>query len=81
MAAYFPASRSSLLEINGVGQVKLDRYGETFMDIIRAYSKANNLTEKPKPPSSRSRQSRRENSSVKYLVGTGHIVLSANLTT
>jgi ATP-dependent DNA helicase RecQ len=49
MAAYYPMSEASLLKINGVGRVKLERYGEIFMGVIQAYCQAHNLTEKPKP--------------------------------
>ena len=37
MAAYFPQERNSLLRINGVGEVKAERYGETFLAVIREY--------------------------------------------
>jgi len=35
MMEYRPDSPESLLTINGVGQTKLDRYGQPFLDIIR----------------------------------------------
>jgi ATP-dependent DNA helicase RecQ len=34
MSAERPANKSEFLEINGVGQVKLERYGEAFLDVI-----------------------------------------------
>ena len=34
MAAYLPETKGAFLEINGVGQTKLDRYGERFMGVI-----------------------------------------------
>jgi ATP-dependent DNA helicase RecQ len=34
MAAYLPETKGAFLEINGVGQTKLDRYGERFMAVI-----------------------------------------------
>ena len=49
MAAYYPMSADSLVQINGVGQVKLKRYGETFMEVIRAYCQEHGLAEKRKP--------------------------------
>ncbi len=49
MAAYFPQSRASLMKINGVGQVKLEHYGEIFLELIGEYCRTNNLGEKPKP--------------------------------
>ena len=49
MAAYFPQSPDSLLAISGVGQVKLQRYGEEFLAILRAYCRKHHLGEKVKP--------------------------------
>jgi ATP-dependent DNA helicase RecQ len=49
MAAYYPQSAESLLAISGVGQVKLRRFGEDFLEVIRAYCQKHNLVEKPKP--------------------------------
>ncbi len=43
MAACYPQSTASLLRINGVGQVKLGRYGEIFLGVIRDYCKSHNL--------------------------------------
>jgi ATP-dependent DNA helicase RecQ len=50
MAAYYPQSISSLLKISGVGQVKLQQYGETFVEVIQAYCTKHDLKEKPKEP-------------------------------
>jgi ATP-dependent DNA helicase RecQ len=55
MAAYFPQSPESLLNISGVGQVKARRYGETFLELIQSYCQKHNLVEKKK-------ESRREKS-------------------
>jgi ATP-dependent DNA helicase RecQ len=48
MAAYYPMSPASLMKINGIGQVKLSRYGEVFLALIRGYCEPRNLAEKPK---------------------------------
>jgi ATP-dependent DNA helicase RecQ len=45
MAAYYPQSITSLLNISGVGQVKLRQYGETFLEVIKAYCEKHNLKE------------------------------------
>ncbi|MGE5776154.1 MAG: DNA helicase RecQ, partial [Chloroflexota bacterium] len=37
MAAYYPQSIPNLLTIAGVGQVKLSRYGEPFLEVIQDY--------------------------------------------
>jgi ATP-dependent DNA helicase RecQ len=39
MAARLPRDREAMLAINGVGQVKFERYGQQFLEIIRQYSK------------------------------------------
>ncbi|KIH77185.1 ATP-dependent DNA helicase RecQ [Geoalkalibacter ferrihydriticus] len=36
MAAYRPADRTALLSINGVGEAKLQRYGEPFLAVINS---------------------------------------------
>jgi ATP-dependent DNA helicase RecQ len=45
MAFYFPHSSPSLLQIHGVGQAKLDKYGEIFLQLISDYCLQNNLQE------------------------------------
>ncbi|ETR74403.1 MAG: ATP-dependent DNA helicase recQ [Candidatus Magnetoglobus multicellularis str. Araruama] len=49
MATYFPQSSKQLLNIHGVGEVRLERYGDAFLGIIRNYCSANNILEKKKP--------------------------------
>lgn len=48
MAAYYPQSRASLLNISGVGQVKSMQYGEEFLEVIKAYCEKHGLKEKQK---------------------------------
>jgi ATP-dependent DNA helicase RecQ len=55
MAAYYPMSSASLLNINGVGRVKLERYGEIFLKIIREYCQVRKLSEKIKTGQSTAR--------------------------
>jgi len=50
MATYFPQSRENLLDIHGVGAVKCDRFGATFIEIIREFCRENDITERPKRP-------------------------------
>lgn len=38
MAAKIPQTREEFSRIHGVGDVKLERYGEPFLDVIRSYS-------------------------------------------
>ena len=48
MAAYYPQSVTSLLNISGVGQVKLRQYGDAFLEVIKAYCEKHGLKEKQK---------------------------------
>jgi ATP-dependent DNA helicase RecQ len=48
MAAYRPLTAASLAHIHGVGNVKLERYGALFLDVIQAYCDTSGLNEKPK---------------------------------
>ena len=48
MAAYYPQSMTSLLNISGVGQVKSRQYGNTFLEIIKTYCEKHGLKENPK---------------------------------
>ncbi len=56
MATYYPQSAAALAQMQGVGAVKLERYGEAFLAVIRAYCAELGIAEKPKqaPPSTRS---------------------------
>jgi len=48
MATFFPKSHESMLNINGVGQVKLQKYGDDFLDIISEYTEEKKVEEEPK---------------------------------
>lgn len=37
MAVFKPTSRSALMEISGMGERKIERYGQVFLDVIRKY--------------------------------------------
>ncbi|MFK0572390.1 DNA helicase RecQ [Endozoicomonas sp.] len=47
MSAWFPQSNESLLQINGVGSVKLNRYGDAFLREIIEFCQAHQITEIP----------------------------------
>ncbi|MFT3891493.1 MAG: DNA helicase RecQ [Anaerolineales bacterium] len=55
MAAYYPQSVSSLLNISGVGQAKLRQYGGAFLEVILAYCQKHNIKEIARPNSSKKR--------------------------
>jgi ATP-dependent DNA helicase RecQ len=40
MAVFKPASRDALMDISGMGERKMDRYGTVFLDIIRRHAAA-----------------------------------------
>ena len=48
MAAYYPQSMASLLNISGMGQVKSRQYGDAFLDIVRSYCEKHGLQENRK---------------------------------
>ncbi|MBO9481542.1 DNA helicase RecQ [Salinisphaera sp. G21_0] len=49
MSARFPQSRYSLLQISGVGQVKLDHYGDAFLHEIISFCEKHQIEEIAKP--------------------------------
>ncbi len=53
MAYYYPQSRDAFSRISGVGQAKLEEYGESFLRVIRDYAVLNQLHERPIPQSAR----------------------------
>ena len=58
MATYYPQTEAHFLAMNGVGRVKLERYGQRFLDLIRGYCQPRGLSERPKalPAAARSRK-------------------------
>jgi ATP-dependent DNA helicase RecQ len=49
MAARKPATSAALLEVNGVGQTKLERYGEAFLAVIAGRASGDPATDGPAP--------------------------------
>ena len=47
MATFYPQTPAALLAINGVGQAKLERYGEPFLAVIRTYCSEHGIAEQP----------------------------------
>ncbi len=48
MAAYYPQSLASMLDVSGVGQVKARQYGEAFLGVIQSYCAQHKIVEKKK---------------------------------
>ncbi len=76
MAYYIPQSRESLSRISGVGAVKLEQLGDTFLPIIRNHAHMHNLAERniPSQRRNKSRNVRRKGSTydlTKQLVQQG----------
>ncbi len=44
MARTYPTTRQSLMEVNGVGPAKWDKFGQAFLTIIAQYCEKNNIT-------------------------------------
>lgn len=55
MSMFYPGNKEEFLAINGVGQVKLERYGSRFMEIINRY-----LADSPAVEDSAKEEGRRE---------------------
>ena len=49
MALYLPQSEENFARISGVGEEKLKQYGQVFTEVIQAYARENNLSEKEIP--------------------------------
>jgi ATP-dependent DNA helicase RecQ len=68
MAAYFPQSAGTLLDISGVGQVKARQYGKVFGEVIRAYCEKHGIAERPHPgPSPTRKEVTAERSGQRYV--------------
>jgi ATP-dependent DNA helicase RecQ len=48
MATFFPQSKEDLLDIHGVGAVKCERFGATFLQIIERFCREHDIQERPK---------------------------------
>ncbi|MBN1370901.1 MAG: DNA helicase RecQ [Anaerolineaceae bacterium] len=46
IAAYYPLTPDSLKRINGIGQVKLERYGDILLDLVQGFCRERGLEEK-----------------------------------
>ena len=71
MSARFPQSRDSLLQISGVGQVKLDHYGDAFLHEIMSFCEKHQIEEIAKPSAIESRPRYRTASRGRHVEGWG----------
>ena len=65
LATYLPLTNAALAKISGFGAIKLERYGNNFLDAIIDYCRANNITTKidAKVPKRQRKSSAVENTS------------------
>ncbi|MBD3629474.1 DNA helicase RecQ [Cyclobacterium sp.] len=49
MARYYPESDHELIKISGVGQQKLEKYGDSFLQVIRNHMSENGIVKEKKP--------------------------------
>jgi ATP-dependent DNA helicase RecQ len=50
MATYFPQTLEDMLDLHGIGQTKLERYGELFLAIIRDYCREQQIEPSSRRP-------------------------------
>ncbi|MFC1502609.1 DNA helicase RecQ, partial [bacterium] len=60
MATFFPQSEDSLIQLHGVGSVKLKKYGRKFIDLVCSYCREHNIKESPKSIRRHHRRSTRQ---------------------
>ena len=51
MAHYYPQTRESLLSVYGIGTTKLEKYADSFLDIILEHCRIKQIAERQKPAS------------------------------
>ena len=53
MASFFPLNKKEMLRIHGLGEIKYEKYGHKFLELVIDYCEENNIkpeTKKVKPP-------------------------------
>lgn len=68
MSHYYPQSSESLLKMSGVGQARLDRFGDAFLPLIQAYCAEKGMQEKLKTGKVDTRGLKKDGSKRRYLV-------------
>lgn len=57
MAKTYPVTKEALLQVNGVGPAKWEKFGATFLQTIQNYCQKNNITPPPPPEIEKSKTS------------------------
>ena len=52
MSTYFPQSPEGMIQVDGMGKAKLEKYGSVFISLIRAYCEPRGIEERKRPSSS-----------------------------
>lgn len=60
LAAYFPQNKEDLERISGFGEVKIEKYGEAFLEIVVSHCKENQLKSKMDEKSARPKRKKRK---------------------
>jgi len=47
MAAFYPENENELLKIHGVGEIKLEKYGKFFLEILQEYNQEHYIENRP----------------------------------
>ena len=68
IAAYYPVTPDSLRRINGIGQVKFERYGQILLDIVQEFCQSRGLQEKMPENHGETRQARQSVSKPRHVV-------------
>ncbi len=68
IASYYPMTPDSLKRVNGIGQVKLERYGRILLDLIQEFCQERGLQEKLPQKSGQARQTRQAVSTPRHVV-------------
>ncbi len=79
MATFFPQTTGGFLAIHGVGDRKLERYGDAFIAVIQAYCTEHDLEERPptarfSPSSTAPSTKKRRYEEVGELLAAGHSI-------
>ncbi len=68
IAAYYPMTPDSLKRINGIGQVKFERYGQILLDLLQDFCQARGLQEKLPKISREARPARQSVSKPRHVI-------------
>ena len=66
LAIHLPQDKEQLLQILGFGKTKVDKYGDRFLAVIKAYCEENNIMEAPGlNPANKKKQTKKSSSDIK----------------